>query len=315
MWKHPDRLAAAVSALMEQLAAPEDAPLALVMSGELADVFPCRADGVRHIVNAVCEAAGARPVRLLGTDGKWHRPAAAHHRPLDFAAANWLVLATWAGRTFPESELLVDIGTTTTDIVRLAQGKPEPRAFDDPGRLATCELVYSGAVRTPIFAIAAKGPYRGQWLPLVPEWFATTLDVHILLGHLGPSAGAGHTADGRPADPPHCLRRLGRSLLLTEPDTFLATDAVRLAQHLHDAQVGQLARAIRSVASDLNHPPTAPIISGCGAFLAEEALRRAFGKGTCPLPLDQQLSPALSVAAPAYAAAVLARDEAGPVPR
>ena len=313
LWKHPDRLAGAVSTVLETLRAPENAPVALVMSGELADAFSCRAEGVRQIIAAVRKAAGTRPLRLLGIDGAWHAPGAAFDRPRNFAAANWLALATWAAIQFPKSELLIDVGTTTADIVRLSQGKPVPRAFEDAGRLATSELVYMGIVRTPVFALAPEAPYRGQSLPLVPEWFATTLDVHVVLGHLRPEDGDGHTADGRPADPTHCIRRLGRALLLTEPDAFTADDAERLARFLHDAQTERLARALRAVAADLNRPPATPIISGSGTFLADMALRRAYGKGIPTVRLDQRLSPKLSVAAPAYAAAMLARDALGPV--
>jgi uncharacterized hydantoinase/oxoprolinase family protein len=59
---------------------------AVVMSGELADCFATKMDGIRFIVDAVHEAfPGAR---FYGTD------AAFHDRPVPgLAAANWLVSA------------------------------------------------------------------------------------------------------------------------------------------------------------------------------------------------------------------------------
>jgi len=67
------------------------------------------------------------------------------------AAANWLALATYAGRLAPRGPaVLLDVGSTTTDVIPLQDGTPVPRGRTDPERLESKELVYTGVRRTPL---------------------------------------------------------------------------------------------------------------------------------------------------------------------
>src|SRR5947208_2344005 len=86
--------------------------------------------------------------------GSSSAPDVARRQWLRTAAANWLATAVWAGRFAPEgAALLIDAGSTTTDIVPLWNGRPMPLGLTDPDRLRTGELVYTGARRTPVCAL------------------------------------------------------------------------------------------------------------------------------------------------------------------
>ena len=93
------------------------------------------------------------------------RPAEAAREPLAVAAANWAATARLVVAPHPDA-LLVDIGTTTTDIIPIVGGDVAATGWTDPDRLASGELVYTGRVRTPAEAIAstcrsASGRSRG----------------------------------------------------------------------------------------------------------------------------------------------------------
>src|SRR5438067_10660318 len=153
LWRDPAGLPAVLADLVA-LFSPVD-ELAVTMTGELCDCFATRREGVRHILAAVASVAGACPVGVWTTEGCFLDLRAAQDAPpLHVAASNWLALAEWAGRHVLEGAgLLLDVGSTTTDVIPLRDGRPAPRARTDSTRLLTGELVYRGARRTPVCAL------------------------------------------------------------------------------------------------------------------------------------------------------------------
>ena len=100
---------------------------AVTMTAELSDCFRTKAEGVDFILRAVEDVAGTTPVFVWQTGAEFVTPAVAREIPLLVAASNWHALATWVGRLVPESgALLIDIGSTTTDIIPLLDGVPVP---------------------------------------------------------------------------------------------------------------------------------------------------------------------------------------------
>ena len=74
-------------------------------------------------------------------------------------------------------ELLVDAGTTTTDLIPIKAGKVAARGATDAERLTEGELLYTGVVRTPVMAVAHSAPFRGRVQKIAAERFATMADV------------------------------------------------------------------------------------------------------------------------------------------
>src|SRR4029077_20740111 len=149
LWKNPGALAALCRDLLSRQSAFDC--LAVTMTGELCDCFATKRDGVAAILDAVTAVGGKYPVRVWQSDGRLVDVATAKAMPLQTAAANWLALAEYAGRYLPEGPgLLVDVGSTTTDIVPLDDGRPIPLGRTDLERLRSGELVYTGVRRTPV---------------------------------------------------------------------------------------------------------------------------------------------------------------------
>src|SRR3989449_7714869 len=91
--------------------------------------------------------------------------------PLAVAAANWAATARIVGRSFADC-LLLDTGSTTTDVIPIVGGEPVAAGRTDPERLREGELVYTGALRTPAEAIAATVPLDGRPTGVSTEGFA-----------------------------------------------------------------------------------------------------------------------------------------------
>ena len=95
------------------------------------------------------------------------------------ASANFLASARLIANRQPKS-LLIDMGSTTTDIVACDR----PQGLTDAERLQTGELVYTGLTRTPVASVATRALLAGEWQGLARDAFATMADVRRIIGDL-----------------------------------------------------------------------------------------------------------------------------------
>lgn len=305
LWRSPEQLASALRLLIAE--APPANGLAATMTGELADCFETKAAGVQAIIAALEHVADGRPLWIYGTHGELVDAAAARSSPELVAAANWHALASFTARFFQgQPGLLLDIGSTTTDIIPIVDGQPATIGRTDTSRLASGELVYTGVKRSPVCAVARAVPYRGGRCPLAQELFATAWDVYLVLGKLPEEPDSRHTADGRPATRAAAMRRLARSIC-ADTREFDERDALLAAQAIAAEQAALIEHALRRVVDRSPSEPQTFIISGEGEFLAREVIERCYPQARV-IALSEQLGPRLSQAAPAHALAVVADE-------
>jgi probable H4MPT-linked C1 transfer pathway protein len=191
--------------------------------------------------------------------------------------------------------LLIDVGSTTADIVPIVAGRVAATAHNDLDRLLAGELVYTGALRTNLAAIAPRVPVRGGWCPVASESFAISGDVGLVLGRLAVDAYDCPTPDGRPATVEFARERIAR-LVCSDAEQLDAGEIDAIAAFLYEEQLRQIEAAARRVQQPL--PPTAPVVAaGAGAPLAREVAAR-LGRAVAGSPLS----------GPAAALAALLRD-------
>jgi probable H4MPT-linked C1 transfer pathway protein len=168
--------------------------------------------------------------------------------------------------------LLVDIGTTSTDIIPLVGAEPMTVGRTDPERLLSGELVYTGALRTPVEAVSRAVPLWGGLCPLAAERFALIGDVYLWLGALEADDYTVATPDGRPTTREFAGERLARAVCADAE--MLDEEAVgTIARALAEAQVLLVADAVRR--ARVRHPRiTTAVVTGLGDFIAAEAARR-----------------------------------------
>jgi (4-(4-[2-(gamma-L-glutamylamino)ethyl]phenoxymethyl)furan-2-yl)methanamine synthase len=299
IWRDKHALPDVLRALAAELPSPES--VAVTMTAELSDVFRTKREGVDFVLGAV-ESVSRAPVRVFTTAGEFVDTATARVRPLDAAASNWVATAVLVGRFVPEA-VLVDIGSTTTDVIPVTGGRVAARGRTDPERLLADELVYTGALRTNVAAIVRRVPLRGGECPVASELFAVSGDVHVLLGSLGPEDYTCPTPDGRPPTPEFAGERLAR-VVCADGEMLGAGEIRAIAAAIATAQVEEIAAALARVAGRLARP--APVITtGLGAFLARRAAERA---GMPVKDLADVLAVDVGTVAPAVAVAWLLLD-------
>lgn len=307
LWRTPELLSPALRELINEFPAVDR--IAVTMTGELADCFTTKAEGVTQIVRSATEAAGQMRLDIWSLRSGFISSNEAIAAPFDVAAANWHALTTWAGRLIPEgSGVLIDIGSTTCDIIPLSDGVPVPTGLTDVGRLLSGELVYSGVRRTPLSALANAVPFRDRTCPLAAELFATTLDVYLLLGRVAEDSDDRQTANGRPATRAAAADRVAR-MLCCDRTEISDSELQTIAEFLAEVQRKRIRGALDRVLARMETSVQSIVVSGSGSFLAEEIVANHLQLKDCfRVPLARLLSPQIADSACAYAIAVLAAE-------
>jgi (4-(4-[2-(gamma-L-glutamylamino)ethyl]phenoxymethyl)furan-2-yl)methanamine synthase len=305
IWRERDALAAVIAGVVEDLGAGAPDAVGLTMTAELSDAFRTKREGVGFVIDAAQRALGGTPLRVLTTAGELIGPDDARERPFDVAASNWVATATWVARE-RDAAVLIDVGSTTADIIPIAGGRVVARGWTDLDRLRAGELVYTGVLRTNLAAIAREVPVRGDACPVASELFAISADVHVVLDHLAPADYACPTPDGRDTGVTSARERIAR-LVCADTEQLAAEEIDAIARHLHAAQVAQIAAAAARVAERV--PDGAPVVgAGAGLFLVREVVAR-LGRELVDLP--GAAGGTAAEVAPAVALADLLRREAG----
>lgn len=340
MWQGLEHLDRAVAATRERWAQFGAARHAVTMTAEMADLFPHREAGVLAIARRMGEQLGSG-IRFFAGDAGWASldQVARHWEAV--ASANWLATARMIALRHPDA-LLVDIGSTTTDLIPIVAGQPGALGRSDAARLASGELVYLGVVRTPLCALARRIPFGGTCINVMNEFFATTADVFRLTGELDPDHDQYPPADGGSKDTAATCQRLARMIgrdarEASEADwrafahdwrRMMTAEIARNVSRV-ERRVGAVrcapapAESNRTVAPNTHGTEAdqasadtarAPIVgAGCGLFLAQ-ALAYRLGRPFQPFDALIDAAPEcrkwVATCAPSVAVAVLLEREA-----
>jgi probable H4MPT-linked C1 transfer pathway protein len=245
----------------------------ITMTGELADTFASRPEGVERLTALATSELTDAPALLYAGPAGLVRPQDARKHSAEIASANWHACANLVAQKC-DSALFIDMGSTTTDVVPLVHGKVAAGGYTDAQRLAAGELVYTGLVRGFVMATAARAPVAGAWTTLVNENFAAMADVHRILGSLPDGADMMATADGRDKSIAASRARLARMVGTDSPDLDDAAMVV-LARWFAEAQLRAIVDAALLVVSGAALPIDAPVVgAGIGTAVIAEAARR-----------------------------------------
>ena len=271
LWLGLDSLDVAFDALNAQLGRADRH--VITMTGELCDAFPSRREGVAGLAEiAANHLSPAAPSLYAGRAGFVELGEAASHA-VDIASANWHASAALLALKLPDA-LLIDIGSTTTDIIPIVGGRVAAVGYTDAERLATGELIYTGMTRSFVMSLASRAPFRGAWTPLMNEYFASSADVHRILGDLPDGADKMSTADGREKTVEASRARLAR-MIGREADEGSDLEWTGLAAWFAETQIRQITDAASLRLSRNDVAAAAPVVAaGVGERLAAEAARR-----------------------------------------
>lgn len=265
LWEGIDRLDTALAAASDITGRAERS--AVTMTAELTEIFSSRRSGVDALVGYVRERLAGDVRFFMGLKGFGNADAALAD-PDAVGSANFLATAQSIA-ALRRKALLIDMGSTTTDIVICDR----PQGLSDADRFQTGELVYTGFTRTPVPSVTTTAPLAGQWQTLARDAFATMADVRRVLGELPGGVDDHATADGRGQSIAESLVRLARGFGRDGEMRQLAGWRAA-ASHIRELQLRSLHDGALQALSRPGAEATSVVVAGIGACEAEEVARR-----------------------------------------
>lgn len=296
MWTDEDQLSNTLLDLLGPDARDLDA-VGVSMTAELADTYQTKKEGVIDIsgrVNSMFDI----PVGFVGLKGIMDFKKVKED-PLQVAAANWVATAPLAANISPDC-VMIDTGSTTTDIIPIKKGSECTKGRSDLERLGTGELVYSGALRTNVAAIVEKVPLKDAWVRVASELFSITADVHLILGNIKKEDYSCDTPDGAGKSTEDCMRRISR-VICADLDVLDPQDIKKIAAFIQEKQVQKVSEALLEVSK--RNEISQVVTTGLGMDIIGRRASEVAGlrcKG-----MDQILKKEDCVVAPAVGTAVL----------
>lgn len=275
LWKGLDLLEDALQTVLHTWSLKPDLVMHVVtMTGELVDLFENRAQGVRAIADTVRKHL---PQAMFYSASPAHKASfviSEDGRESGIASMNWHASAQCLAETHAESAMLiVDIGSTTSDITVCNAKQVLANGWTDADRMASQGLIYTGVVRTPLMALGPYIEWQKQARHIAAEYFATTADVYRVLEELPSKHDLADTADGQDRSLEASMRRLARMVGHDLEDAH-GDHWGSLAQAFRHQQSSILVDAIQSCIKKSAVQPQTLIGLGAGSFLLPEIAQR-----------------------------------------
>lgn len=299
MWKDKEELSQVLIDLLGSELIDIQA-VGVCMTAELVDAYQTKSEGVLDIARKVMNTFNL-PIGFVGLNGLIDYNQL-QLNPSQVAAANWIATSRLAAKINPNC-IMIDTGSTTTDIIPLKNGLECSKGRFDLQRLQTGELVYTGTLRTNVATIVDKVPLDNSWVRVASELFAISADTHFLLGNISMKDYNCETPDGAGKNRNDCMRRLSR-VICSDLDTLSSRNIMDISKFIVEEQVEQVSEALMEV-SMMNEIFNV-VTTGLGM--------NVIGAAACELvdipwiSMDELISEEECIVAPAVGTAVLMEE-------
>ncbi len=305
MWKKARKLTESLSEIRKRLINSEPDAMGLTMTAELSDVYSTKREGVNHVLNSALRAFKKTPFLVLNVKTELISVKEAKANPIEVAAANW-VATGWLISQKVKNCVVVDVGSTSTSIIPIINGKITAIGKTDLEKLRVGELVYTGCLRTNIAAIVNSIPFRGSEVKVSSEFFSQSGDIHLILGNIVEEEYSTETPDGRGKTKRNAMERLAR-VICGDIEMIGENEILQIANYVYSKQIDQISEELKKVyfkikCSEKKDIPV--VVTGIGKhFMAAKAAKQL--GITKIIDIDQILDYNVYVASPAVGVALM----------
>lgn len=241
LWKRREELREFLSVLPE---ADRVKTVGVTMTGELSDVFESKREGVEKIIKAISEYFDVG-CHFMSLEGDLLGVEEALDTPMDISAANWVASGLAIGKRYKNC-LLVDVGSTTTDLIPVRNGGPISLGSTDFRRLGTGELIYTGILRTPLSYLGSEIEIEGKRIRTASEYFANMADAYRVLEVIDESDYTCDTPDGRSKGRKDCMSRIAR-VFCSDLEEIGEDFIEKAAERFYERQIALLRDALEEI--------------------------------------------------------------------
>jgi probable H4MPT-linked C1 transfer pathway protein len=308
VWKtERGKLSIVLEKLKKRLVGPTSLDgIGLTMTAELSDAYLTKREGVNHILDCTTDVFNDVPVFVLSVKAKLLPVGDARKNPLDVASANWAATGWLVSQTV-ENCLIIDVGSTTTSIIPVIEGKNVAEGRSDLEKLGNGELIYSGSLRTNVATIIDDIFFQEGKVRLSSEFFAQSGDIHLLLGNIREEEYTVETCDGRGKTKREAMARLAR-VVCADIEMLTEQQIMAMAQYVYARQLEQIAEGLKQVYErikvQLGQEKISIIVTGLGRnFLARKAAEKMGFSAI--IDLGERLGTDIAVVLPSVSVALI----------
>jgi probable H4MPT-linked C1 transfer pathway protein len=303
IWKDgKDRLPKVLEELKTKLTGTNSVDgVGVTITAELSDAYRTKKEGINHVLDCVCQVFGSVPLFVLDVEANLLSVEKARREPLRVASANWAATG-WMVSKLVKDCIAVDVGSTSTSIIPIMDGKIAAEGKTDLEKLQNGELVYSGSLRTNVATIVDKILVKGKMTRVSSELFSQSGDVHLLLGNITEKEYTAETCDCRGKTREEAASRLAR-VVCADTDMLTEQEIIGIAKFVHEKQIEQITDGLKQVSDRIKQTKTA-VVTGLGReFLARKAAEKTgFNK---VIAMEELLSADAAVVSPSVGVALL----------
>ncbi|MHA1820670.1 MAG: hydantoinase/oxoprolinase family protein [Promethearchaeota archaeon] len=252
--------------------------IAVTTTAELSDAFYTKKEGITTICNDLEEVFNKEYIMFITVNGDFIGLDESKERYMEVAASNWIATSL----VFGEHErlgLLLDMGSTTLDLIPIIKGRPTTIGKNDLDRLLNNELYYTGVLRPPVSTIVKEVPYNQSLCPISFERFAIMADIYRILGKISEKDYNCDTPDGRGKSVEESYARLAR-IICGDINLIAKEDLDEIAKYIANQHKELIKEAIRKAIDSFIRRFIVPMqkikfnITGLGAkIILEDALK------------------------------------------
>ncbi len=275
----------------------------ITMTAELCDIFKTKREGVLKIIELFSSILPVDKLFFYTVDGNYVNVSKAVQNPVKLAASNWVATGAFFSELLPDS-LIIDMGSTTTDLIIVKDRVVYSKGSTDLKRLLNGELYYTGLLRTPLCALTNRLSFNNKEYSLAAELFAITADVHLILGNINQNQYTCDTPDNGEKTIEASYRRLSR-MLCSDVEELSKQDLFKIAKVFERIQFNTVKRGVNKLLNthlQLQNKPV--ILTGIG----RKWLYKMFKASRLNLSFklsDELIKKDVSDLTPAYAIAYL----------
>ncbi len=267
LWKNPKKLKQEIT-FINSLSNNKNILCGITMTAELCDIFPDRLTGAKTILN---ECKKIKFKTFLYSNSKKVFEKFQSKNFSNLISMNWHAIGRYLVK-FVNNAVIIDFGSTTTDFIYIKNGIIMNKAFNDFDRLFKGEILYTGLMRTPIFAIKPNVKYKSKKISIIPEYFSNTSDVYRINKKIKQEFDIDDEADLSDKSVTGSYKRIARSLGMDyhfRNKSFIK----KLSENIMNEQLNMILKNTKKLLNkfNLNKKPII-ILSGIG----QEVLKDLF---------------------------------------
>jgi probable H4MPT-linked C1 transfer pathway protein len=248
-----------------------DISIIATITAELSDAFSTKEEGIKTICDDLAHVFDDSKIRIIDINSNFLTTDQARSNYLKVSASNWVATSLVLGEN-TSLGILLDMGSTTLDLIPIKDSYPVTTGKNDVDRLLNNELLYTGILRAPLPSIVQSVPLRNSKCPISFERFAIMADVYRILDKISEEQYSCDTADGRGKSKIECYARLSR-MLCGDLNLIKMDELDEIANYIYKAQKKLVKESIRLAISQFVRRFVTPVskikfnVTGLGANL------------------------------------------------